>query len=191
MADARSRNWLFVCYPESMPEEWEDVIASWGVTVYLSPLHDCDVKKDGTLKKPHYHGIIAFDGNKSYGQTLSLAAGLGCNTVKVCNSIVNAMRYLVHLDNPDKARYELSDIKTWGHADLSCIYSKTQKEAIQDLEDIIVFINQYSITEFSELCDFLLNEYPTELFPSAIKNHAFLRSYIQSRYFSRASKLAI
>lgn len=189
MADARARNWLFVCYPESMPEDWEELISSWGVTLYLSPLHDADVKKDGTYKKPHYHGIITFDGNKSYGQVLALVAGLGCATVKVCNSIVNAMRYLVHLDNPEKAQYNLCDIKTWGHADLSCIYAKSAKETIQDLNDIICFINAYNITEFSELCDFLMIEYPEQLFPAAIKNHGFLRSYIQSRYFSARREL--
>lgn len=190
MADARSRNWLFVFYPESAPEDWQDLIAEWGVTCYVSPLHDADVKKDGTYKKPHYHGILCFDGNKSYGQALSLVAGLGCSTCKVCNSITNAMRYLCHLDSPDKARYEVGDIKTFGHADLSCLYDKTSRERIQDLEDIICLVKQFNITEFSELCDYLCCEVP-ELFPTAVKNHAFVKSYIQSTYFIRRSKLDV
>lgn len=183
MSDVRARNWLFVCYPESMPADWEELIDAWGVTVYLSPVHDLDVRKDGTLKKSHYHGVICFDGNKSYGQVLALCSQLGCATVKVCNSIVNSLRYLIHLDSPDKAQYCISDVRTWGRADLSAIYDKTSKEAIKDVESIIFFINSYSITEFSELVDFLLSEYPDELFSAAIKNHVFLRSYLQSRVF--------
>lgn len=190
MADVKTRNWLFVFYPESCPEDWADVIDSWCCTCYVSPLHDADVKADGTYKKPHYHGILCFDNTKSYGQALSLVAGLGCATCKPCNSIVNSMRYLCHLDNPGKARYEVSEIKTFGHADLSCIYEKSSRERIQDLEDIICLVKQFNITEFSECCELLMCHYP-DLFATCVKNHSFVKSYIQSLYLSRKAKFDV
>ena len=45
--DTRSRLWVFVAYPESLPENWLDIIADWHVPCCISPLHDKDINADG------------------------------------------------------------------------------------------------------------------------------------------------
>ncbi len=182
MADARARNWLFLFYPESCPEDWEDVISSWGVTAYVSPLHDMDTKKDGTLKKPHYHGVLTFEGMKSYKQVLALVEMLGCATALVCNSIQNAIRYLCHMDNPDKAQYNINDLRTFGHADLSACYVRSSAETEADCMEIINLARQLNIYEFSDLVEFIIDQYPDTLFPVLRSNHAFIRSFCQGMY---------
>ena len=44
----RGRNWWIVVYPESLPENWKEIISTEPVAI--SPLHDKDVNADGTKK---------------------------------------------------------------------------------------------------------------------------------------------
>ena len=32
MADVKTRNWLFVFYPDSAPAEWREIVADWAFT---------------------------------------------------------------------------------------------------------------------------------------------------------------
>lgn len=183
MADVRARVWLFVFYPDSAPEDWESVIDGWGCTCYVSPLHCLDKTAQGGIKKPHYHGIVSFEGNKSYGQVLSLASELGCSIVKVCNSFKNSLRYLCHLDHPDKAQYDLHDVKFFGHADLSALYERTDSEINADVSDLLVLIRQLGLCEFSDLVDYVVDNIYDTHFESLRKNYDFLRCYMQNRVF--------
>lgn len=189
MADARSRAWLFVFYPESAPADWAGVIDSWGCTCYVSPCHDADVTAEGELKKPHYHGVLTFEGKKTYTQALALVAQLGCATVKVCNSLHNALRYLVHLDNPDKAQYALEDLRTFGHADLSHLYARNESDVDAGVIEVMRIANRCGLWEFCDLIEYLAENRATDLFPLVRANHAFIRSYLQSRVFAMRSSM--
>ncbi|HDT7711324.1 TPA: replication protein, partial [Enterococcus faecium] len=48
--DERTRNWTFVVYPESAPENWREFLDELHVPWVESPLHDKDVNPDGELK---------------------------------------------------------------------------------------------------------------------------------------------
>ena len=67
----RGRNWTIVVYLDSSPEDWEDVIKQ--EPAVISPLHDKDVTEDGERKKPHYHVILSYKGNKSFEQIDEIA----------------------------------------------------------------------------------------------------------------------
>ena len=185
MTNSRARNWLYVFYPESCPVEWEEVIESWGVTCYVSPLHDLDVRRDGTVKKPHYHGVLTFEGLKSYGQVMELVSQLGCSTALICNSVRNALRYLCHMDNPDKVQYESGKIKTFGCCDLSACYVQTASEETANVAEIINIARQYNIYEFADLTEFILDNFSDSLFPTLKANHSFIRSFCQSMYMRK------
>lgn len=185
MADVRSRNWLFVFYPDSAPADWADVIDQWGVSCYVSPIHDRDIAKDGMFKKAHWHGVLSFEGNKSYGQVLALCSELGCSTVKVCNSFQNAVRYLCHLDHPQKAQYDLSDVQVFGHADLSALYLKSDSELTRDVLDVVRLIRKMDFREFYELVDYVIDNCSSDYFECVRKNGLFLKAYIVSYAFAR------
>lgn len=49
-AKDRKRNWVFVVYPESAPENWREQLKEMLVPGFISPLHDKDVNADGSPK---------------------------------------------------------------------------------------------------------------------------------------------
>lgn len=186
MSGVRCRNWLFVFYPDSAPDTWQDVIESWGVSCYVSPLHDSDVNEEG-LKKPHWHGVLQFEGNKSYEQVLQLVSQLGCSTAKVCNSLHNSVRYLCHLDSPKKFKYDVSDVTIFGHADLSALYLKNSSELTSDMLDLLKIVRSLQIREFCDLVDYVLDNCCDDYFETLLKNSLFFKNYLVSASFSARS----
>ena len=67
--NVKKRNWTIVVYPESLPENWKDILRESGLQVGISPLHDKDVNPDGSIKKPHYHLILIYSGPTSDKKT--------------------------------------------------------------------------------------------------------------------------
>lgn len=179
MREVKTRNWLAVFYPDSAPEDWEDVIDAWQVTAYVSPLHDMDERKGGGFKKAHYHLVVCFDGPKSYSAALSMICELGCATVKPANSLSGSLRYLCHMDSPGKAQYCVSDIVTFGHADLSAIYQKTDGEVSRDCKDLVSLVRTLGVNEFSTLVNVVMEDYP-EYFDTLRGQTAFFRAYLMS-----------
>lgn len=56
----KKRNWGAVVYPESAPEDWEEILKLKGISWARSPLHDSDINPTREPKKAHYHIIISF-----------------------------------------------------------------------------------------------------------------------------------
>lgn len=107
----RYRIWIFIVYPDSAPQNWEDIITDIGAEWGHSPLHDKDEDEYGGAKKPHYHCLIKFKSVKSYRQMLSLTGQLHAPNPKPCESVVGKVRYWLHLDNPEKYQYKKEDRK--------------------------------------------------------------------------------
>ena len=120
----RTRNFATVVYPESAPEDWMELLTQQFVPAFISPLHDQDLDPTGDPKKPHYHVIIKFDNVKTLTQAkevVDVIGGVGCEPVK---SLRAYTRYLCHLDNPEKARYSMDDVRQLGGADSLYRYSR-------------------------------------------------------------------
>ena len=115
--DERKRNWVFVVYPDSAPENWREILREMLVPGFISPLHDSDVNADGEPKKPHWHVLLTFKGNKSYEQIKEITDRLNAPAPQVCKDIRAYARYLCHLDNPEKAQYEVASVECLGGAD--------------------------------------------------------------------------
>lgn len=115
--ETRKRNWAFVVYPESAPNNWLEILREMLVPGFISPLHDSDVNADGEPKKPHWHVILTFKGLKSYEQVLEITNKLNAPAPQECKDVRSYARYLCHLDNPEKAQYQPSDVVCLGGAD--------------------------------------------------------------------------
>lgn len=63
--EKRTRNWWFVLYPDSAPNNWKAILNDLHIQYYVSPLHDKDINPDGEMKKPHWHVIVTFEGIKA------------------------------------------------------------------------------------------------------------------------------
>lgn len=109
----KSRYWLLVCYPESLPSNWLEILKDTLIPCAISPLHDLDITDGGELKKEHYHILICFDGPTTYNNIVKhFSNPLNAPIPKVCLSPSNAYAYFTHKNDPDKAQYNEEDIIT-------------------------------------------------------------------------------
>ena len=147
----RTRNWAFVFYPgDSAPDNWREIIDDWRIPCAVSPEHNMDIDPDGNAKKIHRHGVIACDGVKTRNQILELVAPLGVKTVIQLNSLVGYLRYLVHMDNPEKAQYDINEVETFNGLNYRGII-ETASDKVAALCEIMDFIDEHRITKYSEL----------------------------------------
>lgn len=152
--DNRVRNYATVVYPESAPENWQEILAEQFVPCFISPLHDKDINPTGEPKKPHYHVVIMYEGKKSLEQAkdlISLFSGVGCEVVQ---SIRGYARYLCHLDNPEKAQYLPDQVRSLCGADYSAtIGLVTDKyKAIDEMMDFCDEMRIYSYRDLMQYC---------------------------------------
>ena len=147
----RSRNWTFILYPDSCPDNWRDLLDDMHIEWIESPLHDKDYNPDGSLKKPHYHILLLYPGNKSYEQISCITDSLMATIPQICHDVKGLTRYMAHLDNPEKYQYNVSDIIGHGGVDLSEILkpSSAQRKAI--IKEMSLWILENNIVEYEDV----------------------------------------
>lgn len=150
----RTRNFACVVYPESAPDNWQDILSDQFVPAFISPLHNKDLNPTGEVKKEHYHVMIMFDSVKTSEQAkviFDLIGGVGCEVV---NSIRGYARYLCHLDNPEKVQYSIECVRCLSGADYANVISLvTDKyKAIGEMIDFCQANNIFSYASLLEYC---------------------------------------
>lgn len=179
--DTRARNWMFIVYPDSAPENWRDILSEMHVPWIESPLHDKDTDEHGELKKPHWHIILLFPGNKSYSQIREITLSLNApNPQKIAN-IKGMVRYLAHLDEKDKYAYNKADIKGYCGADPELYLRATFGERYELIREMKEYVKQNEIIEFADLFEYAAEERFDDWFPLLCDNSTFIMSnYIKS-----------
>lgn len=174
----KKRTWKFIFYPESAPD-WREVIEDWGVPVAVSPLHDSDVMEDGSgnFKKPHFHGIMDFDGPTPYNIALGLVEQLGVHIVKGVNSRRRDERYLCHLDSPGKTQYDIADIVLFGGYECKFLGEQYIMSEIQQIHDLAETLG---IVFYADLSNEIISNYP-ELMGTLLKYPAHFNNFCYSR----------
>lgn len=115
--ERRKRNWVFVVYEESAPDDWREQLREQLVPGFISPLHCDDVNADGERKKAHWHVMLTFKGLKSYDQVKEITDSLNAPAPQECKDMRGYARYLCHLDNPEKAQYPVDQVESLAGAD--------------------------------------------------------------------------
>ena len=180
--ETRTRNWTIVVYPESAPENWRDIINDMHIEWIESPLHDSDYNGDGERKKEHWHILLMFGGVKTYAQVMELIEPLNCPIPQRCHNVKSMVRYMCHLDNPDKFQYPVSNIKSYGGVDISEMFRPSSSERYSLIGDMIRFIKDYNIFEFQDLMDYALEYESNTWFPLLCDNSTLVISqYIKSQ----------
>lgn len=184
----RTRNFATVVYPESAPDNWQDILTQQFVPAFISPLHDNDINPGGEVKKAHYHVMLMFDGVKTFEQAqsiFSLIGGVGCEVVQ---SMRGYARYLCHLDNPEKAQYSQDDVRTMCGADYaSAIGLATDKyKALGEMQD---FCEKYNVVSF-----YLLSRYArthrTDWYRILCDcGSVYMREYLKSKQWSQSQEM--
>jgi len=168
----KTRNWVSIIYPESAPPDWLYRLQELHIPAFVSPLHDKDIKEEtGELKKPHYHVMLMYDNTVTFKCATEDFGKFGCTTlVKAVRSKKGMARYLCHLDDKDKALYNVEDVKAYAGADyLAAI--ETEETKTGGLVSIFDFIDDNELTSFAVLLRYLRKEDP-HLFELLLKNSA-------------------
>lgn len=169
----RTRIWAVVVYPDSAPDNWREILDDYHIEWAESPLHEFDTNQTGELKKPHWHIILAFDGPKSYEQVLGILSPLNCPIPQRCHSLKGAVRYFVHLDNPEKYQYSISDIVAHGGFDVSAALAPSASERYSILRDMCEYIRDNGVTEFSDFVFYAMAEHYDDWYPFLADNSAY------------------
>lgn len=179
---SRTRNWNIVVYPDSAPSDWREYMDSLQIEWVESPLHDKDCNADGEVKKPHWHLLLIFGGVKTYEQVCEVIAPLKCPIPQKCLSAKGSVRYMAHLDNPEKFQYPISDIKAHGGVDLAELLRPSSSERYALIREMCEFVRNNGITEFQDLMDYAMAEKFDEWFPLLCDNSAYVvGQYIKSQ----------
>ena len=175
----KKRNWAFVVYPESLPDDWENRLRLKGVMTAVSPLHDKDLNPTGEPKKPHYHIILSFGNPTTYNNVFLITYELKGTIPIPLESVTGMYRYLTHKDNPEKAQYNEEDIKLFNGFDPVTLLSET--ESFQLLKQCIILIKENHIYQFEDLEFYLLENDLQDMFNVSIKYCYFIQQVLASR----------
>ena len=177
-----SRTWATIVYQESCKETWIDDLESLKIPCYISPLHDQDVQENNPneLKKPHFHVLLMFQGQKNRKNIMELVqafGGVGAEKVEHKDAYA---KYLCHLCSPGKHVYDIKDVLCLnGAKDYISVIEDSELDKYAILMDIIDFINEYNIFSFADLSDYA-RQNRKEWFRVIVGKH----SYFLWQYFS-------
>ena len=187
----RTRHWAFIAYPDSVKEDWLSTLSQLGIQCAISPLHDKDEQKDGTLKKPHWHVVLVFDSVKSQDQIEEITQAIvkddtkGYLPVRVL-SLRGTMRYLTHMDDEDKAQYQQEDVKVLGGLDYAQICQTKDDVSTAEcnsMGDLLKLITEEQLFDFAQVADYLIQAGDLQGFNTLRKNSYFVGQYLKSKKF--------
>lgn len=150
----KSKYWTFLMYPDSMPENWKEIIEKWFIPVAVSPIHNKDIEKDGSIKKPHYHVVIYYVNTTTYNKIKSMIEPLGAKYAEPVISFEGMYDYLTHKRNPEKAQYNEEEITKINFNDIKELTGYSESEIEEIKRSIIEIINNKKIFEFKQIYDY-------------------------------------
>lgn len=190
MTDKRTKSWTFILYPESVPENWREIIDSEHISWVESPLHDKDKTEEGELKKPHIHILLLFDSLKSYQQAHSVSERVNGTIPQKCASAKGLVRYMIHLDNPEKHQYDKNLVIAHGGADLGTLFAPTASQRYEKIKEMTEFIRDSGIVEFEDLFMYAMKYRYSDWFPLLCDSCAMVISMLlKSRRYRGLSKI--
>lgn len=149
----KGRDWAFIVYPESAPENWREILDETHMRWIESPLHDRDFNPDGTPKKPHWHVMLSADGPITLKAINKIIEPLNTPAPQKVGSGRGMIRYFIHLDNPEKAQYSKDELIGHCGADVDSYFELTKTSKMAVMKDIVTFIYDNEIDNYA---DFLM-----------------------------------
>lgn len=184
---SRTRNFATIVYPESAPSDWKEKLNEYHIAALISPLHDKDINPDGELKKPHYHVLLMFESVKDFeNQVKPIFDEIGGVGREIVNSCRGYARYLCHLDNPEKAQYDPSEVFSISGADFYSI-TRLPSDNGKILAEIMAYVRENEIYSFAEFID-ISRMYHQEWFNLIVNSNAWIvKEFIKSLEWERAT----
>lgn len=183
----RIRNFAFLVYPESWDEYGEfdliNMLRKCGIVGYCI-LHDKDVKK------PHYHVLVTNPNPLDYNSCLEVALKCLCanGIIQKVSSLKSYARYLCHLDDPGKYKYDIQEVVNFGGADYSTLI-ETETEQLDRVAEVIRYCKNNCVYSYSSLVNYCM-ERRRDWF-KLLCNASYgrvVRDYIKSSYWDECRR---
>lgn len=178
--DTRVRNYATVVYPESVADNWIDILSDLHIPIFISPLHDKDINPTGEPKKAHYHVVFMFEGKKSVEQIKAITDEIRAVGQEPISSIRGYARYLCHLDNPDKAQYSTEDVKCLSGADYSAVIG-LPTDKYKAIREMMQFCKEYNIYSYADLLELAAEEHFDWFRVLCDNGTVVIKEYLKSR----------
>lgn len=156
----RVRNFQCIIYPDSLDGTFQECADRMSIP-FVVGYHDKDIKdiKTGEIKKPHYHLCAEVTGKTTLWNFYNIIcssfgekAGYG---FEITGDKNKSVRYLMHLDDPDKYQYDVNCISAFGGYNYLDSIKKGSGDFVEDKKRIKAIIKEKNIIFFSELDDYL------------------------------------
>ena len=154
----RSRVHMLLLYPENEQHQkaYEKIVQSYD---YASILHNKDYftegENQGELKKEHWHIVLRFN-QAVWSTAICKDLGIEHNYIENVKRFENALQYLIHYNDTDKAQYSVDDVKGNLKQKLVESINKVEKSEGEKVVELIQFIKEYdgklTVTEFASYC---------------------------------------
>ena len=180
------RSWAFVMYPESMPDNWREIIQETGLPMAISPLHDKDINPDGEEKKAHYHVICYYENATTYNNVkTNICDRLNATIPQKIESMRGMYRYHIHIDNPEKYQYDDRDRQFFNGFDIDMANKLTRNEILKLLIEIYQFCKDNDITEYKDLVHVLIENDLRQMLDVISFNTLPVKCYLESARYKK------
>lgn len=178
----RDRNHFAVTY---IPKERLGLLLKENLSIirrYCYIEHNRDFYLDGTPKEPHIHLWISFINKKSLRQLIDmlyvkLDDGTEPNTFdELCNNNIVAQRYLLHLDDPDKAQYDVDEVVSY-NVNLDSIFDYSPSGFCWEVDALSMLVNGESKFEVAKKFgrDFIYHYLQFKALANDIREEEYIR----------------
>lgn len=176
----KARNFAFILYPDSLPEDWEDKLETIDIPMAVSPLHDKDEREDinpfelsdeemalfnaGKLyKKPHYH-VMYIAANPVTAESVRnrIKRKLGKNTishVEIVDGVESYYKYLTHESSDaikkKKTKYDKKDLIHLNGFDIDRFITLDEAQKKEMFNAITVVIREHGLANILDLSDYI------------------------------------
>lgn len=150
----RSRVHMLLLYPDNEQHvKALEIITQSYDNAYI--LHDKDVNEDGEIKKAHWHVIIRTS-NPTWSSAICKELSIEEKFIEQVKKFDNALQYLIHYNDTDKAQYSQEEVKGNLKSRLKESINKQEKSEGEKVVELIEYIENYdgyiSMTDFAKYC---------------------------------------
>lgn len=181
------RNVAVIVYAEDISfEELKRRVGALHVPAFISPLHDVADQnvsenfEDDQERKAHYHVMVMYDNPRSEDTIRSDLLSFSNGRYKQVISARGYARYLCHLDEKDKKRYEPEEVTELGGA-VYKDYLTTDIDKADDVCAIIDYIEENDINTFRDMVIMLRKEHKVWLLSVYDRGAYFFKEYLKDR----------
>lgn len=161
----RSRVHMLLLYPtdQSHVEAMDKISKSYD---YAAVLHNRDMwsaedekknpdHKEGTYKKDHWHVLLRFK-QAVWSSAICKELGIEHNYIEDVKRFDNAIQYLIHYNDNDKAQYDVDEVFGNLQSKLKESINKVEKSESEKVRELLQYIRNYNgyitITDFAAYC---------------------------------------